>query len=266
MRKMRLILVALSPLLIWGSAPLKVGLNAIMISHLATWLYGTFCPNSCLFGSVFSRGGDGKKWVGLTFDDGPSELHSPRVLDTLRNHGAKATFFVVGRKAAARPDLVRRIHEEGHLVGNHTWSHPPHMAFEGLFGRRAILEEIERAQGAIEAIIGERPQVFRPPQGFKNHLILEACRDQGITLVGYSQRPPYHANGHDSAALAERIVQEARPGSIINFHDGWRTGREWDCEEMIGTLSRIIVGLRVQGYQFVTVREMIEEGEAIQPK
>ena len=140
------------------------------------------------------------------------------------------------------------------------------MAFEGLFGRRRILDEIERGQRAIEAIIGERPQVFRPPQGFKNPLILEACRDQGITLVGYSQRPPYHANGHDHTNLAERIVREARPGSIINFHDGWRTGREWGCEEMISTLAQILAELRAQGYQFVTVKEMIEEGKAIQQK
>jgi peptidoglycan/xylan/chitin deacetylase (PgdA/CDA1 family) len=202
--------------------------------------------------------------VALTFDDGPSEPYSSVILDTLKRYGLRATFFVIGAKAEACPDLLRRIWQEGHMIGNHTYSHLPHLAFEGVIGRRKVREEIERGEAAIEAVVGERPRVFRPPQGFKNHLILETCREKGITLVGYTVRPPYHANGHSSSALANRVLRRVRPGAIINFHDGWHNGHEWDGEEMVDVLCRIIEGLKAQGYEFVALSEMLLEREVSQ--
>jgi peptidoglycan/xylan/chitin deacetylase (PgdA/CDA1 family) len=179
----------------------------------------------------------------------------------LKRFGVKATFLIVGKKAAARKDLVYRIQEEGHLIGNHTYSHLSHMSFEGVFDRRRVMEEIEQGEAVLNAILGERPTLFRPPQGFKNHLIPEACREKGITLVGYAHRPPYYANGHSTSALAEKLLRNTEPGSIVNFHDGWRTGTEWNCEEMAQAPSKIIEGLRAQGYRFVTLDEMVEEGK-----
>lgn len=163
----------------------------------------------------------------------------------MKRFGVKATFFIVGKKAAARKDLVYRIQEEGHLIGNHTYSHLSHMSFEGVFGRRRVMEEIEQGEVVLNAILRERPTLFRPPQGFKNH------------------HPPYYANGHSTSALAEKLLRNTEPGSIVNFHDGWRTGTEWNCEEMARALSKIIEGLRAQGYRyrFVTLDEMVEEGK-----
>ena len=257
LRKSRLLGVGLSPLIIWGPPPVKDAQWLLMFTHLSFWFYGIFAPNSRLFGPVLSRGSSRKKWVALTFDDGPSEPYSSLILDTLKRYGLRATFFVVGAKAEAHPDLLRRIWQEGHMIGNHTYSHRPHLAFEGVMGRRKVREEIERGEAAIEAIVGERPKIFRPPQGFKNHLILETCREKGITLVGYTVRPPYHANGHSSLAIANRVLRRVRPGAIINFHDGWRTGHEWDGEEMVDVLCRIIDGLKAEGYEFVALSEML---------
>jgi peptidoglycan/xylan/chitin deacetylase (PgdA/CDA1 family) len=259
MRKLRVALVILSPLVIWGPGPVRMRLHLVFFAHFSAWVYGVFSPNSRLFGSIFRRGDRRRRWVALTFDDGPSESYSPQILDTLRRHGIKATFFIVGAQAEAHEDLVRRIWQEGHAIGNHTWSHPAHLAFEGVMDRRRVREEIERGEAAIEAITGEKPKIFRPPQGFKNHLILETCREKGITLVGYTTRLPYHANGHPSSSLVEKVLRSCRPGSIVNFHDGWRTGSEWESKEMIGTLSQIIEGLKAKRYEFVTVQEMLSE-------
>ncbi|MDH7500093.1 MAG: polysaccharide deacetylase family protein [candidate division NC10 bacterium] len=263
MRKQRVVLVGLSPLLFWGPLPVQVALHAVIFTHLSAWLYGVLAPNSRLFGPVFSRGSSQKRWVALTFDDGPSEPYSSLVLDTLRRHQVKASFFIVGARVKAHADLVRRIWEEGHLIGNHTWSHPSHLALAVVFRRRQVREEMDKAEAAIEALTGERPRVFRPPQGFKNLFIAEACQEKGLTLVGYTVRPPYHANGHSSLALASRILRRVRPGAIINFHDGWRTGHEWDHQEMMRVLSQVIEGLKGQGYEFVTLREMIQEGGGV---
>ncbi len=259
LRKSRLLLVGLSPLVIWGPPTVKDALRLLIFVHLSFWFYGIFAPNSHLFGPILSQGNGEEKEVALTFDDGPSEPYSPMILDTLKQYGVKATFFVVGKKAEARKDLVRRIQEEGHLIGNHTYDHPPHMAFEGLFGRKQVMKEIERGGAVLEDITGDLPNLFRPPQGFKNHVILEACREKGITLVGYTHRPPYYANGHSASVLAEGMLRTIHPGSIINFHDGWRTGKEWVGEEMVNFLSKIIEELRAQGYRFVTLQEMMEE-------
>jgi peptidoglycan-N-acetylglucosamine deacetylase len=261
MRKSRVVLVGLSPLLLFGPPPLKEILHLVIFAHLGTWFYGIFSPNSRLFGSILVRGRGKEKRVALTFDDGPSEPYSPLVLDTLKEYGVQATFFIVGEKAEARKDLVCRIQREGHLIGSHTYDHPPHMAFEGIFGRKRVMREIERGAAALEGITGRRPNLFRPPQGFKNHLISEACAEKGITLVGYTDRLPYYANGHSPSALAEKVLRHTGSGSIINFHDGWRTGKEWACEQMVRTLAKIIEGLRAQGYRFVTVQEMIDNQE-----
>jgi peptidoglycan/xylan/chitin deacetylase (PgdA/CDA1 family) len=247
------------PLVLWGPLPFKDALRLLMLIHLSSWFCGIFAPNSRLFGPILSRGNGEEKKIALTFDDGPSEPYFPLILDTLKRYGVKATFFVVGKKAEVRQDLVQRIHEEGHLIGNRTYNHPPYMAFEGLFGRKQVMEEIERGGAVLEGITGDLPNLFRPPQGFKNHLILEVCREKGITLVGYTHGPPYCANGHSPSALAERMVRSTQPGSIRNFHDGWRTGKEWACEEMVHVLSKIKEKLRAQGYRLVTLQEMIEE-------
>jgi len=260
MRKLRVALVGLSPLLVWGPAPVQVGLRMLIFTHLAAWLYGVFAPNSRLLGPVFSHGSSRKKWVALTFDDGPNEFYSPLILETLKRHGVKATFFIVGTKVEAHEDLVRRIWEEGHRIGNHTWSHPSHLTLAVVFRHREVREEIERAEAAIEAIVGERPKIFRPPQGFKNLFILETCREKGMTLVGYTIRPPYHAKKHSSLALANRVLRRAEPGAIINFHDGWRSKHGWDRQEIVSTLSQVIGVLKGQGYEFVTVDEMIQDG------
>jgi peptidoglycan-N-acetylglucosamine deacetylase len=258
MRKSRLLLLGLFPVLIWGPAPVRVALRLLAFAHLSTWFYGIFAPNSPLFGPILVQGNGEEKRVALTFDDGPSEPYSPMILETLKRYGVKATFFVVGKKAESRKDLVRSIHEAGHLIGNHTYGHPPCMAFEGFFGRKRIREQIERGGSVLEAITGESPRLFRPPQGFKNHLILEICQEKGMALVGFRHRPPYYANGHSTSVLAEKVLRGIKPGAIINFHDGWRTGKEWTCEGMVHTLSLIIEELGARGYRFVTLDEMVE--------
>jgi len=202
MRKSRLLLVGLSPSVIWGPLPFKDALRLLMLIHLSSWFCGIFAPNSRLFGPILSRGNGEEKKIALTFDDGPSEPYFPLILDTLKRYGVKATLFVVGKKAEVRKDLVQRIHEEGHLIGNRTYNHPPYMAFEGLFGRKQVMEEIERGGAVLEGITGDLPNLFWPPQGFKNHLILEVCWEKGIRLVGYTHGPPYCANGHSPSALA----------------------------------------------------------------
>jgi peptidoglycan/xylan/chitin deacetylase (PgdA/CDA1 family) len=262
MRKSRVALILLSPLLLWLPSPARVVLHLLLFAHLSAWLYGVFAPNSRLFGPIFDRGSGKQKWVALTFDDGPSLDHTPLILDTLKEFGIRGTFFVVGAKAKAQIDLLRRIIEEGHALGNHTWSHPPHLAFEGVVGRRRIKEEIQRTASLLESITGRRCRLFRPPQGFKNHLILESCAEEGMVVVGYTARPPYHANGLPSSVLVERVIRDSGPGSIINFHDGWVPGREWDREEMRRTLSGIIQGLKEEGYRFVTVEEMVGRAES----
>lgn len=189
--------------------------GAIMQALIVTYLLaGTLNPSSRLFGPVQTEIGEG---VWLTLDDGPDPVDTPAILDLLDRHGAKATFFVIGRKAEKYPDLIREIHRRGHQIGNHSWSHP--RARFWCLGPLATLREIVKCQRVIEGILGQAPVVFRAPVGHYNFFVHPVLKQEGLKLVGWSSR------GFDGVAspLAEvlrKIRRTAGEGGIILAHEG----------------------------------------------
>jgi peptidoglycan/xylan/chitin deacetylase (PgdA/CDA1 family) len=154
--------------------------------------------------------------VRLTFDDGPNRQITPAVLDLLEQWQATATFFVIGRWAQAEPDLVRRAVEEGHTIGNHTWSHPDltELAPDG------VREELARTSEVIATTTGSAPQVWRPP--FGNH---DAAVDAEAEALGLDTVMWDHGTdgldwkGVTPEQITQRVVGNARPGSIVLLHD-----------------------------------------------
>lgn len=180
---------------------------------VGTLLAGTLNPNSRLFGPIETRCANG---VWLTLDDGPDLLDTPAILDLLDKHGAKATFFVIGKKAEQYPELIREIVRRGHQIGNHTWSHP--QASFWSHGPIRTYREIARCQEAIKAITGEAPTVFRAPVGHSNLFVHPVLEKSGLRLAGWSSR------GFDgvSASLPEvtrRIRTTATEGGILLAHE-----------------------------------------------
>jgi peptidoglycan/xylan/chitin deacetylase (PgdA/CDA1 family) len=183
--------------------------------------------------------------VALTFDDGPSPEVTPRVLDILREKGARATFFLVGRQVDLHPDLARRVRSEGHAVGNHTYSHPPLFCF---LSPRRLREEIARAQDAIAGATGTRPRHFRSPVGLRHPFLERALGREALELVLWQLRT-YDTRALTPETLRRRILDRARPGSIVLMHDRSGPG----ASAMLAALPAVIDGLRERGFELVTV-------------
>lgn len=184
--------------------------------------------------------------VALTFDDGPDPQRTPAVLDLLARQGVRATFFVVGARAEAHPELVRRIVAEGHVVGNHSYTHSWRFPLRSL-GR--TVEELRRTGEVLHRITGRQPRLFRPPFGVTNPTIARAVRRLGLDPVGWSIRS-LDTMGQSPERVAARILRRLHPGAVILLHD-----RCAGSERLVGLL---VEGLRSRGLEPVTLPELFD--------
>jgi len=189
--------------------------------------------------------------VALTFDDGPHPVYTSRVLEILAEHGAGATFFLIGRHAEEHPELVRRILSEGHALGSHTYGH---RHFWHL-GPRATREEILRGHRVVEAISGGPVRFFRPPWGAVNLAALAVCRKEGLVPVLWSVRGEGYRWRPSWEEMARVVVRTAHPGAIVNLHD--RGGFPDTPERVLRALPRILAGLRARGLLPVTLADLL---------
>lgn len=174
-----------------------------------------------------------RPYVALTFDDGPDETMTPRVLDILGRHGIKATFFVVGEKVRRYPDLVRRMVDEGHTVGNHTLSHSPMFP---LWGRERVTREIEQTQRTVKETAGVRMRFFRPPFGITNPVIGRAVRQSGLQAIGWSIRSFDTVACQERSEVCRRITKRLHNGAVILLHDRCEGG-DVLLEELLEVLA-----------------------------
>jgi peptidoglycan/xylan/chitin deacetylase (PgdA/CDA1 family) len=151
----------------------------------------------------------------LTFDDGPNFIHTPRILDTLKKHNVKGVFFLVGNRAFEHPDLVRRIISEGHLVGNHTFSHFP---FFALCNSAIVGNEIDSASSTIKKITENEVVFFRPPIGYSNPIISRAVRKRNLKVMGWSKRS-FDTVFRNQQLLLNRLLKITKSGDIVLMHD-----------------------------------------------
>ena len=183
------------------------------------------------------------KVIALTFDDGPGP-YTAHLLDILDQHGAKATFFLIGSKVSAQADVLRRMHSRGHQLGNHSWSHPelPKLPVN------QIASEIDRTNDAIKQATGVTPSILRPPYGAVNGVVLEQLRLRGMSSILWSVDTRDWAD-RNSDIVCSRAVAGARPGAIILMHDIHQTS--------VGAVPCILSALKQQGYSFVTVQGLL---------
>ena len=186
---------------------------------------------------------DGERCLALTFDDGPDPVYTPKLLDLLQEKGVTATFFVIGKHADQYPDIVRRAWSEGHLVGNHTWTHYPLFCF---LTPRRLRAEIERGTESIQRSCGVRPVLFRSPVGLRHPLLAPCLENAGLEYISWSIRT-LDTFTKTSGVLAQRILNRAAAGDIILLHDRLPRG----TDAMLEALPRVIDELRERGFRFV---------------
>jgi peptidoglycan/xylan/chitin deacetylase (PgdA/CDA1 family) len=214
--------------------------------------YAYFTPTAQVFGQTYDRVASSQKTVALTFDDGPNEPYTSQILDILDSYGVKATFFTIGQNVEYYPDVARRIVAEGHVLGNHSYTHQAFAEFDV-----PDYSELDSAQEAIYRITGVKPHLFRPPYGRKTPWELEYVKKKGLVVVTWSDsandphRPP-------PQTIETRILQRVRPGAIILLHDGNMTKHGSDQSRTVAALPKIIESLREQDYTFVTISELLQ--------
>jgi peptidoglycan/xylan/chitin deacetylase (PgdA/CDA1 family) len=159
--------------------------------------------------------------VALTFDDGPDPRSTPKILALLEKVGAKATFFVIGHKAAEHRELVRDIAAAGHAVGVHSYAH---LRLMSLRSPRHVREDIERAVTLLHEITGERPTLFRAPIGHISPAMARVARDLDLHVIGWSVRGVDGWSGAKPEVVADKITPELRDGAIVLLHDASERG------------------------------------------
>ncbi len=214
-------------------------------SHIFLRLYPTLRRNCDWHGEVITRFRTLKREVWLTIDDGPSE-DTARILDELGQHGAQATFFMIGSKVENFPEVCRRAVEEGHTVENHTWSHPSAMWWT--LPPKMVAKEIYHGHEAIREATGADPRYFRSPVGMNNPGVHPAASAQGARVIGWSACG-FDGVGTPPKKVLSRIMRDVSPGAIILLHEAG------DSPDRVAVLSRLLERLREAGYRCVIPSE-----------
>lgn len=220
------------------------------VAALALWFgpdalvaYHLFAPHAQGFVRLHRRFATPEREVWLTIDDGPDPQDTPRILELLAAHGARATFFVIGENAANHPELIRAITAAGHEVAHHTYTHP--LASFWCASPTRVRRELDLALDALR-ITGVRPTRFRPPAGIKNFWLARALSDRGLTGVGWSARG-LERWSRDAGAVARRALRHLTPGAIILLHEGPRV----PAAIRVHAIRLVLERLQAQGYRVV---------------
>jgi len=234
--------------------PLLTGLGALAAASYAG--YATMAPGSQLYGRTVTHGSDPQQ-IALTFDDGPNDPYTFQLLELLAKHEAKATFFLIGKYARQRPDLVRAIHQAGHAIGNHTYSHP-NLIFASAARLRQELDDCHRV---LEDAIGSYAPLFRPPFGGRRPAVLRAARSLRLTPVMWS------VTSYDwSAQSAEMIVNRVgsqieshknRQAEILLLHDGSHLAFATDRSCTVQATRQLLEKYSADGMRFVSIPELV---------
>ena len=235
----------------WFWAPIAIAANHVVLTLAGLW------PRSRLLGPNIVRlppAAIARNEVALTFDDGPNPEITPRVLDILEAHGARATFFCIAEKAARHPELAREIVRRGHAVENHSNAHEHTFAFLMFAGLR---RDLSAAQSTIHALTGTSPRFFRPPMGFRNPLLDPVLHDMGLRLVSWTRRG-YDTNPRHVATVAERLENGLAAGDILLMHDGQAAPTASGTPVVLEVLPRLLERLQQHGLKPVTLPQAIE--------
>jgi peptidoglycan/xylan/chitin deacetylase (PgdA/CDA1 family) len=185
--------------------------------------------------------------VTLTFDDGPDPAGTPELLDVLKSLGIKACFFPVGKKTREHPEIVNRIDEEGHVLGNHSFSHA---WWTNFLISGALDREIQRSQDALAGAVGKVPAYFRPPMGLTNPHLSGNLKKRRLTVIGWDIRP-FDTRRPDDRVL-EKVLKKIRNGSIILLHDDRKGAGEW-----APFMRALATGIKARGFSIVGLEELV---------
>jgi peptidoglycan/xylan/chitin deacetylase (PgdA/CDA1 family) len=215
--------------------------------------YQSMSPTCQWYGRTFVGLPRGTRQLALTYDDGPNDPHTFRLLEILARHHVRATFFLIGRFVRQRPDIVRELIQGGHVVGNHTFTHPL-LTFQSAV---EVRKQLRDCRAALQDAIGEHSNFFRPPFGGRRPAVLDSARRLGLEPVLWNVTG-YDWNAPPAEVIERKVQKQIRGGDVILLHDGGYRQMGADRSQTVLATDHLISRYGSQGYEFVTVQQMIE--------
>jgi len=228
---------------------------ALAIIGLAVASFAVFFDEAVIVRKdTLCRGYNHEKVVALTFDDGPSPVWTPKILDELKKANVKATFFMLGEHVEKYPEIARLVAKEGHEIGNHTYDH--HVLI--YYKMDELEKEIREAERAIKTVTGQTTRYFRPPKAWLTSQEKKKIKEMGYEIILWTLNSKDWVT-FDDKYIIKYILRRIKPGDIILFHDsgGVFVAEGGDRKETIKTIPRLIEKLRERGYKFLTLTELL---------
>jgi peptidoglycan-N-acetylglucosamine deacetylase len=222
--------------------------------------YQSMAPEGRWYGSTFTGLARGSKQLALTYDDGPNDPHTLRLLEVLAKHNVKATFFLIGRYVRQRTDIARELAAAGHTTGNHTSTH----SLLTLKSQAEIRRQLSDCRAALSDAIGEHSNLFRPPFGGRRPAVLRIARQLHLEPIMWSVTG-YDWDAPPAEIIERKVTKQIRGGDVILLHDGDHRQMGADRSQTVLATDRLIDRYKTQGYEFVTIPEMMQR-KSVQPK
>lgn len=214
--------------------------------------YQSMAPTGQWYGRTFTGLSRGARKLALTYDDGPNDPYTQQLLDVLARHNVRATFFLIGRYVQQRPEVARTVVEAGHVVGNHTFTHPL-LTFKST---AEVRRELTACRSALQDAIGGHSNLFRPPFGGRRPAVLRIVRELGLAPVMWNVTG-YDWNAPPAAAIEQKVTKQIRGGDVILLHDGGHKQLGADRSQTVQATDRLIARYKAEGFEFVTIPEMM---------
>jgi len=213
--------------------------------YLLLLSYGCYYVGSNFFIPVICSAQTGKKVIALSFDDGPTTENTLQILQILKDVNAEAAFFCIGSRIAQNKAILKQAYDEGHLIGNHTFSH--HFWFD-MFSAKKMLADMQMMDEATNSVIGKMPKLFRPPYGVTNPNLKKAIIKGNYIPVGWSMRS-MDTVIKDEKKLLNKVISKIKPGAVFLFHD--------TSDATVAVLPAIIKHIKASGYEILRLDKML---------
>jgi len=218
----------------------------LFISYSLILFYGCYYIGSNFFINVICSATTNKKQIAISFDDGPATSFTREILEVLRRHHIKATFFCIGNRIPGNEELLMYLYNEDHIIGNHSYSH--HFWFD-LFSTKKVIADLQMMDDITKDVIGVKPKLFRPPYGVLNPNIKKAIVNGNYTPIGWSVRS-YDTVINGERKLFDKICRSLKPGAVFLFHDTSQT--------TLNILPLFIQYVKENGYEIVRLDKMLD--------
>jgi|SRR5580704_9087328 peptidoglycan/xylan/chitin deacetylase (PgdA/CDA1 family) len=227
-------------------------ISGTALSAAAATAYQSMAPTGQWYGQTFKGLQPRSRQLALTYDDGPNDPHTRQLLDVLAKHNVLATFFLIGRYVQQRPEIAREIAAAGHVVGNHTFTHPL-LTFKS---ETEIQQQLLDCRAALHDAIGQQSNLFRPPFGGRRPAVLRIARELGLEPVMWNVTG-YDWNAPHAAEIERKVRRQIRGGDVILLHDGGHKQLGADRSQTVLATDHLITRFKEKGYEFVAIPQMM---------